>query len=387
MPRLYGSNESIILNYIRRYGPISKASIARQTGITAPTVTNVCSGLLSRGLIYEEGRGQADLGRPSTLLQFNQSIEKYLIIHVRTQQIHFYVVNGGGEQLDTQIIPTVGLDGDEILATLYKGMDAYLKDASFDINAIGLILRGPVDSVKGVSIYSPHAKWSNVPLRYILEERYHLPVYMENDMHALTIGEYCFGKGLDASNLVVVKLGYGIGATLVVHGELYRGFRDGAGELGHNILVIENNETKTLEEVASETAIRNYVAEAIANGAESSLKNHPELFTPRFKVQPVYEAAVEGDAVAMAAVKKAGKYLGIAISNLVNLCNPERIVISSNLNGASTIIDSIIQESIQTNTYWIHPVEVVYSGKGHEQALRGMVDIICKQRATSEWLH
>ena len=84
-----------VLDFIRRYGPVSKAMIARKTGITAPTVTNICKSLAHSQLIHEEGQEKVVLGRPSTLIGFSANVETYLVIHVRTQKLHIYVVNAG----------------------------------------------------------------------------------------------------------------------------------------------------------------------------------------------------------------------------------------------------------------------------------------------------
>ena len=375
-----------VLDFIRRYGPVSKAMIARKTGITAPTVTNICKSLAHIRLIREEGQEKVVLGRPSTLIGFSADVENYLVIHVRTQKLHIYVVNAGTEVLHKEVISTIGMEGDLITRHMLSATDEIIQSKQYDIKAIGLILRGPVDSEKGIVIFSPHAEWKNVPFKYIFEERYQLPVYMENDMHALTLGEYYFGAGQGIENLVVVKMSYGLGASLIIDGQLYRGFSDGAGELGHTIVAWEDGVYRSLEEVGSETSIRNYVLEAIERGEKTSLAKLESVTGPDFVVAPIYEAAVHGDKVAIAAMEKAGKYLGIALANIINLMNPEQMILSSDLGEASKLMNPILQEAIHKYSYRVHPIEISYSGKGYNQILRGMVDIICTARASSIWL-
>lgn len=380
------SNEEAILNFIRRYGPISKAMIARQTGITAPTVTNICNSLMEEGLIKEVGQEKTPLGRPSLLLQFNEAYEYFLIIHVRTQKLHFYIADGLCNIIEQDIVSIIGLDGDAVMNEMYKGADYFVKERGYSVKAIGMILRGPVDSKQGISVYSPHAKWNNVPFRYIFEERYHVPVYMENDMHALTTGEYYYGAGKGINELLVIKLSYGLGATLMINGQLYRGFMDGAGELGHTTVAIHEGGYKTLEEVGSETSIRNYALEAIAQGRQTILKGNENIESEDFKVTPIYEAAIAGDEVALECIMRASTYLGVAMANLINLLNPEKIVLSSDLNGAEKIIEPVLRRSIERYSYRVHPIELSFSGKGYKQILRGMIDIICTERATTIWL-
>ena len=162
------SNDEIILNYIRRHGPVSKALIARQTKITPPTVTNICANLIRQGLVYEDRQERSALGRPSMLLGFNTDIETILIVHVRTHAIVYYVTTVGQHILHQAETSIIGCTADEIMQHMYKGMQE-LFNGDYQIKSIGLILRGPVDSSKGISIYSPNGKWNNIPFKYILE--------------------------------------------------------------------------------------------------------------------------------------------------------------------------------------------------------------------------
>ncbi len=378
--------DEIILNYIRRYGPVSKALIARQTGITPPTVTNICNSLLEKNLIYEEGQEKLSLGRPSLLLQFNETVEHILIVHVRTHRIVFSVVAPNQTVIEERVVSCWECSGDTILENMYQGIEDMLAMYRETIRSIGLILRGPVDSKQGISIYSPHAKWENVPFRYILEEKFGLPVYLENDMRALGTGEYYYGLGKDCQNLVVLKFSFGVGMALVYKGILYRGFADSAGELGHSIFCVDGNQSKTLEEVASETAIRNYIQEEMLKGRQTSLAGNALVFGDSFSGEPIYEAALVGDELAIEAVQIASRYLGMAIANITNTINPERIIISSSLSKAVDIVAPIIQEAVDTHTYRSNPVELVYSTEGSHYTLIGMVDMISAQRAKEIWL-
>ncbi len=256
------NNDEIILNYIRRNGSVSKAIIARNTGITPPTVTNICSTLAEKGLIYEDRQERSALGRPSMLLKFNEQKEMMLMVHVRTHNVFCYVVQSGGIILYQMQQSIIGLSSEEILNTIYHCIEDIIEDMRWTIAAIGLILRGPVDSQKGISIFSPNGKWSNIPFKYILEERFQLPAYVENDVRCLATGEYYYGSGKGIENLLVLKFSYGLGASLIYHGSLYRGYNDYAGEIGYSVIDIDETKEDSftrLEEVASETAIREYV--------------------------------------------------------------------------------------------------------------------------------
>lgn len=388
MQRQQIGNDSIILNYIRRYGPVSKALIARQTGITPPTVTHICNTLIKKGLIYEDRHERSALGRPSMLLRLCDDIETILIIHVRSHNIVFYVVDVKQVVKEHREIPISGLNSEEIMQSIYSGAADLIESGEYEIKSIGMVLRGPVDSEKGISIYSPNAKWSNIPFKYILEERFHIPVYMENDLRALTTGEYYFGNGMGAesSNMLMIKFSYGLGASLMYQGMLYRGFTDSAGEMGRMIVESDHRGQVTLESVCSETAIRNFVVEAVENGVESTIVNHPVVFEESFRVEPIYEEAVKGDKLCLDALSKVGYYLGVALANMTNLINPERIILSSAMGNAVGLMDPIIRNIIEANSYKTRPVELIYSGNGAHYTLLGMIDIVSAARAESAWL-
>ncbi len=380
MQRHQISNEEAILNYIRRYGPTSKATIAKQTGITAPTVSTICSHLLKRKLIREYGEEKAYIGRPSTLLQFNKNIEFMLIVHIRTHNLFFYTVDLGSEILRQERISIIGKDPEAILEDISEGIKRALEEDTGKIKSIGIVMRGPVDSQQGISIYSPHGKWSNVPFKYILEERFHLPVYVDNDVRALTIGEYYYGKGQNATNLLVVKFSYGLGSAFLYNGELYRGFNDSSGELGYMVITTDEGKEIAMEEVASETALRNYVIGELNKGRPSLLKDDITILQDAFKVEPIYDAALKGDELALEALHEAGYYLGVALANTTNFLNPERIVLSSAMGKAVELMDPIIKKVLQAHSHRAQPVEIVYSGRGSYYTLLGMMEIVSTQR-------
>lgn len=384
------NNDEIILNYIRRNGSVSKAIIARNTGITPPTVTNICNTLAEKGLIYEDRQERSALGRPSMLLKFNEQKEMMLMVHVRTHNVFCYVVQSGGIILYQMQQSIIGLSSEEILNTIYHCIEDIIEDMRWTIAAIGLILRGPVDSQKGISIFSPNGKWSNIPFKYILEKRFQLPAYVENDVRCLATGEYYYGSGKGIENLLVLKFSYGLGASLIYHGELYRGYNDYAGEIGYSVIDIDETKEDSftrLEEVASETAIREYVLTEIKKGRLSKVTDNIAILSDAFRVEPIYEAAVEGDEICLEALNRVGKYLGIILANLYNMINPQRIVVSSAMGNAVGTMDPILRTVLEKNLHRAQSVDLVYSGNGSYYTLLGMVDIVSSRRASEVWLN
>lgn len=379
MPKNQAGKEEVILNCIRRYGPISKANIAKRTEITPPTVSNICNKLLEQSLIFTDGEEQSAIGRPSLLLRFNNELEKFLIVHIRTHSVHFYVVNLGKDVLQQESFSIIDFSTEEIIESVYHQTEEMLSRYT-GISAIGLILRGPVDSNLGISIYSPNGKWSNVPFKYILEERFNLPVYIDNDVRALATGEYYYGRGVGAHNLFVLKFSFGLGSSFMYEGELYRGHNENAGEIGAMLVKGDKGETVLLEQVASETALREYVLRSLAAGKKSSLQDNEIISRESFRVEPIYEAAVAGDELALEAMSHIGYYLGMAIVSVINLINPERIVISSAMKEAAFIMDDILRPMIEKYSHRTQPVELTYAENGSYYTVLGMIEIISAKR-------
>jgi predicted NBD/HSP70 family sugar kinase len=188
-----------------------------------------------------------------------------------------------------------------------------------------------------------------MPLGDLLQERYGLPVYIANDSQLAALAQYMFGGSKYESNLVVVKVGTGIGAGLILDGRLFHGDGFGAGEIGH-ISVVENGQqcrcgnVGCLETVASTPAIIKS-ANASARPASSSVSNSPARAADALTLDAVHESFADEHPAATQAVLEAGRYLGIAAANLVGTLNVQRIVFLSPLARFGTpLLDAIRQE-------------------------------------------
>ena len=163
--------------------------------------------------------------------------------------------------------------------------------------------------------------WRNVDIASPISTHFDLPVILENDVNTLTIVEKWFGYGRDVSHFIVVTIGRGIGAGIVVNGQFYRGAMGGAGEFGH-IAMINGNPSVTLEQLASDNAILHYAKESITQGVSTVLSDIKPL-----TIEAIISAANEGDPLAQGLLADAGRWVGIGISTLVNLLNPQLVII------------------------------------------------------------
>ncbi|OQX60849.1 MAG: hypothetical protein B5M51_09650 [Anaerolinea sp. 4484_236] len=220
-----------------------------------------------------------------------------------------------------------------------------------DIQAIGVGVPGPVVIEKGTVIAPPIMPgWSNFPIREYLRDLWDTPVILNNDAELGALGEWAYGVGRRVRHLLYIKVGYGIGAGLLIDGKIYHGATGAAGEIGH--ITIDSDgplcscgNRGCLETMASGRAIAKRGRDLVAAGYSMRLKKNS--FNGKITVQDVASAAQRGDIEAQEIVREAGKNLGIALANLVNLINPQMIVIGGGVTRVGDLFLEPVRQTIK----------------------------------------
>jgi N-acetylglucosamine repressor len=328
-------NRDAILGLVRNKGPISRTALARLTRLTPATAFSIVDELVQKGLVTESGIGPSQGGRRPMLFEFNPRANVIIGVNIRSFQVRGVLC-----YLDAVPQVTVARDYD-----LEAGADAVaaVKDVIHELIAaspsppeklmgIGLAVPGLIDVSRGVVVQSEHWGWKELPLRDILAAEFEAPIYVEEDDNALALGEGFFGAGRGVSNVVCVKVGRGLGAGIVVNGTLFRGPDNAAGEIAHILVDPEGPQCTCgnygcLARMISASAITERAVKGLKQGAKSSLteKAGPEL--DGLSVAAIAEAANAGDAFAMQVMEETGRYLGIGIATLVNLLNPDLVIL------------------------------------------------------------
>ena len=243
--------------------------------------------------------------------------------------------------------PNEGVSG--VVGRLFTLIDELLNQDITEIReygGIGIACAGGVDTTRGLITQSPNLPdWKNIPLAKMIGEKYKKDTYLVNDASAAALGEHRFGAGMGVSNLVMVTLGTGIGGGIVINNELYLGVRGSAGEIGHMIIDINGpacacGSNGCLESFTSGTAIARNAVNRIKLGEESALVDMVGGKIEAITAETVGEAAREEDTLALDILSRAAYYLGIGLVNLVNIFNPEMIV----LGGGMTDILEFLME-------------------------------------------
>ncbi len=348
-------NQTVFLHLIRERQPISRADIAKFTGLRAGTVSSIVNRLIRSNLVYEGTEGPSSGGRRPRNLYINAESFYVLAVDIGVLDTVFAVSDFNGRILQERSILTEG-DGEKFLRRLSDEIEELVKTqyprARF--GAVGVSVPGLIDRDTGTVEVSPNLEWENVPVREILEKRLGLPVFVENDANAAAFSELWYGP-VEESNvrtLLFILVVEGLGTGLIINGELHVGSRLGLGGFGH-MSIDPNGELCSCgrrgcwETFASERAtVERFHRVTAKQGLP--LVGLPELIA----------LANKNDKMALESIRITGEYLGEGISNLVHGIYPETVVIGGNITAAWPIIEPIIQKRLKSR-YMVSPNKIV----------------------------
>lgn len=333
-------NRNLVLKTIFDHDRISRADIARATRLTRTTVSDLVAELASEGLVDEVGVGESLGGKSPILLSLNADSRCLIGLDLAHNQFTGALVNLRGEIHKSVSLPVNDRNAEEALALVYEILDRLMAAACQNVVGIGVGTPGLVNTGEGVVINAVNLDWKNLPLANLLEGRYHRPVYVLNDSQAAAMGEYVFGGGhTSESSLIVINARHGIGAGIVINGRLFQGDGGGAGEIGHTVIMPENGllcrcgNHGCLETVAS--------AQALVSRARALLDPSAQV-----TLDTIEHAFRSGDPLIQRLVCEAGRYLGLAISDLIGILNIHEIVLSGDMTRFGEPWLEAIQETL-----------------------------------------
>jgi predicted NBD/HSP70 family sugar kinase len=254
------SNERLVLRTIYEQGPRSRADVARVTGLTRTTVSDVVEDLIGEGLVRETGTGRSTGGKAPILLEVPADARQVIGIDVDRDRIDGAVVNLRGEVRVRATRDLVGRDGEAALAELESLVQDLVRATREPLVGIGIGTPGLVEAGTGMVLWAVGLDWRDVPVGARLAALTGRPVVVVNDSQAAAMAEWAFGQHDASSAMIVVKVGEGIGAGVVLGGRLYPGDDSGAGEIGHTRVIDADGAcrcggTGCLETVASLRAV------------------------------------------------------------------------------------------------------------------------------------
>ncbi|MBW3696564.1 ROK family protein [Vibrio sp. T187] len=344
-------NAGRVYKLIDLKGPISRIDLSKQSELAPASITKITRELIEAHLIHETTVQEAtSRGRPAVGLQTNNEGWQFLSMRLGRGYLTIALHELGGDVLIDTKIDIHERDQEDVLARLLHEIDEFFQTYSEQLDrvtSIAITLPGLVNSEQGVVLQMPHYNVENLALGPEIYKETGLPVFIANDTRAWALAEKLFGNSQDNDNSVLISIHHGLGAGIILDGRVLQGRHGNIGELGH--IQIDKNGKQChcgnrgcLETVASSQAIREEVMERIANGEASSLSELEEV-----TIESVCSAAAEGDELAVDVIEKLGQYLGSAIAIVINLFNPEKILIGGVINQAKEILYPAIQQCIE----------------------------------------
>ncbi len=338
-------NMLALLELVRSSVVTSRAELVRRSGLSPPTVSTLVGKMLRAGLLSEEGIGESRGGRPPTLLRFNARFGYVLGADIGGTRVRVALADLNGEFLahaeePTRKSPPGARTIVEQIATLSRHVAKAAGVRWRKVKAMAVGAPGITDVEHGIVRHAPNLPgWREVPLRELMEDVLRIPVHVENDVNMAVLGESWRGVARGHRNVVFIAIGAGIGAGILLNGELYRGSTHAAGEVGYMLL-----DPKAIREEFRELGF----LEMRASGPALAARARQLMGRSRARdAKAVFEAARRGNETARQLVEDVTAYLSAAAANVATLLDPEMIVLGGGMSLAGELLAEPIREAIE----------------------------------------
>lgn len=351
-------NRKIVLEMIREKGPINKAEIAKQAGLSIPTVMKITEDFENQNLVRNVGKGESTGGKRPDLLEFVSDAFYVMGIDIGREHVKMVIMDMDASVLESNSF----LVEDEKI----RDPDAFLKEicikaeemlAGFGMEpgrfmGIGIGMPGILDYENGNVVFSPDYNWTDVPLMQILKQHLSYRIMVENSNRTLALGEYIFGAAKGSEYMFCINLGYGIGGAIINQGKISRGMSGSSGEFGHMVMdpdgpLCDCGNNGCLEAIASGNAIAKRMVLELANGKESMVSNGMLANSAKIEAKDVFLAARMGDMLSREIINYAMANLGIAIASCINLLDPDMIILAGGLTKSGDFFMKSLNDTIQ----------------------------------------
>jgi glucokinase-like ROK family protein len=381
-------NVAGVMEAMRQFAPLSRAELSSRTGLNPSTISSIISELIASSYIQETTlQDEARVGRPGILLTINPNGGCAVGFDLGVDFFSIVLTDFTGQVLWRKRFDH---PESELQVSLLEKSEALISEAldygqSLGLRplGIGVGIPGLVDTMQGKLVLAPNLHWKEIPIRLIFSNRFQLPVFVENEANSGALGEYYYGAAQGKDDYIYLSTGIGLGGGIMIGGRLFKGSNGFAGEIGHTTLYEGGEMCGCGSRGCWETYVGpRYMIHRIRQTLEEGM---PSLINDLLKgdlnqltVDTVVEAARGEDQIAISALREVGGHLGVGISNLINIFNPELVVVGGALSPASPWLLPIIQDQICENA--LHPllqtVKIIPSQLGVDSCVMGAVALV-----------
>ncbi|CAN7546122.1 ROK family transcriptional regulator [Pararhizobium sp. LjRoot255] len=312
-------NRRLALNLLRREGGLSRGDLAAKTGLSNAAITGLVSELIEEGFLKEGESTQSTGGRKPVLVELDYGARYSIGLKLMADRLEAVLTDLSTEPLATTVIALPNLEPSTVAEASKQAVEQLIPDITRrreKLIGVGLAMPGLIDVEHGVCRISHRFDWHNVPIASLLAERVHVPVWVDNDVNAFAIAQQLFGAARRRSSALVLIIGTGVGSALIFHGQIHRGARFAAGEIG---FAVDGGSLKTdgfsnWGHRFSEPAIERQWAELCATNAVQGPAG-------------LQEAMEAGDTQAVAFLGSIGRDIGLRLVGMIDLVDPEVVIV------------------------------------------------------------
>ncbi len=379
-PEVRGANRAAVLSLLQQGDYMSRADVARESGLSEGAISRIIGELIEDGLVCEDGAENSTGGRPGRRLKLDG---RRLVFGAEIQNwdTRCAVSTMQGRLVETKRFRTPA-SAEETLEEIANAFFAFRKQIGGDrLPGIGVCARGIVNSETGVLVLGSRPEWRNVPIRSLLEARLREPVFVENNVRAAALAEYTFGTAemLARRCFVFVKVDEGVGMGVLFDGKLYHGSHMAAGELGQMVIQLLPGEERhdrpgCLEQLISNPAVARRYLEL------SGARRMTSAGDTSARVRRIVGWAAAGDSAARQTLDETARYLGIGVSNIVWGLDADTIVIDGAITDAWRLVEPTVRRQLPDNPdlWGSRNLVVRPSAFGGEAALIGAASLPLK---------
>ncbi|MEN3329780.1 MAG: hypothetical protein V7638_4587 [Acidobacteriota bacterium] len=370
-------NRRIVLNLIRTHQPISRADLARYSGLQRSTVSVIAEQLIRERWITEGANGHTARGRRPTFLHLNKERVGIIGINVRPVTTTLALADLDANFLAQDSLPTPQQPKQflaELVPRVRKLMNAR---PELTCEGIGVSLPGRVDVATQKLVFAPNLGWKDFDLKTPLEKATQLPVELENAANSCALSEICFGRRAEGlRNLVIVTVSEGIGCGLILNHQLVQGSTGTAGEFGHAALIQDGLECSCGNRGCWEMYASNSAAIRYYSQAGSGRGRRSTTLDKTISFEHLLRLAQQGDGKAVDALQQMAQYLGRGIAPLVSGLAPDMIVIVGEVTRAWEKVGPIIKDTVRQHSFTRAETQIVPSDPITQPRLRGTIALV-----------
>lgn len=384
-------NRRLIFQFIRREHAVSRADIARSLGLSPTTVSALIDELSTEGFVRKLGCGTSRRGRRPVIYQIDPTARYAVGADVGSNVLTVITTDLNGtviKESETSINDQVGQD---LIRTLYEEINRCIQIAQIDrsrILGVGIASPGLIDYQGGTVIRAVNVEWEGVPLKGILEHELDLPVYVENMNNAAALGEYSWGIDRDVKRFFYLNVGRGVGGGIIADGRVLQGSGISAGEIGH--LVIDRYGDKCrcgargcLETLVSANALEKQAYRMADRFPNSSIVKLSRGEPKNITLEMLSQAAEDNDPLAVNVFTQAGEWLGFVIAGMINIFNPDVVMLGGRvIRAAEDMILAKARSIARENSFHalFDMVAFITPRLGHLSSALGAVSFVLQEK-------